>query len=141
MTWNPNASYWTLFWPKYWAASGAGRTARNSGTSASPQRRNMSTSSGGADPQLRCVTPEPLELIEGTSLRVEQMNHEIHKVQQHPATPAQPLGMMRVEAAPAQLLHHRLGDAAHMRFRRARGQHEEVRRIVHSPEVQHHHRP
>src|SRR5678815_6123797 len=84
MTLNPNASYWTLFCPKYWADRRAGSSTNSRGSSASRWRRNMATSSGSPSGQLRCIAPEPLQLVERARLRVKQVDHKVHEVQQYP---------------------------------------------------------
>ncbi len=75
---------------------------------ASSDRRDASKhgdlSLGGADQELRCIVPEPLELIEGAGLRVEQMDHEIHEVEQHPAAAGQSFHVMGVMPLPVELL-------------------------------------
>ena len=38
----------------------------------------------GAGLELRRIAPEPLELIEAAGLRVKQVDHEVHEVEQHP---------------------------------------------------------
>jgi hypothetical protein len=67
---------------------------------------------------------------------VKQVNHYIDEIQQDPAPGGKTLDVMRVSARFLQLPQHRVGDAAHMGVRSSRSNHEPVRRIVQSSQVQ-----
>src|SRR5918994_1328967 len=111
MTLKSNVLYWTLLRPKYWACRSPGATRRRSRAGAA--RRSINDLDlGGADQQLGCIVPEPLELVERASLRVEQVNDKIHEIEQDPTAAGQSLDMVGMVSAPVQLFHHRLRDAS-----------------------------
>jgi hypothetical protein len=55
-----------------------------------------------------CVAPESFELVKGTSLRMEEVHHKIHEIDQHPASPRDPLDVVRAVAMRSQSLEHRV---------------------------------
>src|SRR5574338_699128 len=154
MTLKSNVRYWTRFWPKYWAARGpVGRRARmaNSTTArytAVPRcapaplgfcDRLIPTSTGRLPgPEHRGVAPQPLQSIEIPRLRMEQMDHHIHEIEQYPTALGQSLCVMR--AVPQGL--HRLGDGIRkttdVGVRSTARHHEPIGRIGEAAEVEHH---
>ena len=67
---------------------------------------------------------------------MEQVNHEIHEVEQHPAAAVQPFDVMGVMSAAVQLLHDRLRDAADVGVGSAGGDDEEIGGVVEAAKVQ-----
>ena len=59
-------------------------------------RRIMSIPRPGQEPirQRRRILPEPLQLVERSRLRVKQVDHEIHEIEQHPAAAGQSLDVV-----------------------------------------------
>src|SRR5688572_27281258 len=111
MTLKSKLVYWTLFRPKYWAESRLGRPSSRR-NSAGAMRRNMATSAGGADQQLRGIVPEALELVERASLGMEEVDHEVHEIEQYPPAAVEAFDVVRPVSPSAELLDDRLGDAA-----------------------------
>jgi hypothetical protein len=93
---------------------------------------------GRADQQLGCIVPEPLELVEGARLRVKQVDHEIHEIEQYPASAVESLDVVGVMAPAIQLLHHRFRDATDVSIGRAGGNDEIVGCIIQAAEIEHH---
>ena len=71
-----------------------GRTARASRTEG-PQGHERPEQVTGAG-ERRGIVPESLELVERPRLRVKEVDHEIHEVEQHPAAGGQSLDVVRV---------------------------------------------
>src|SRR5690349_2713533 len=120
MTLKSNVRYWTRFWPKYWAASGpVGQRARRNANTKAPSasvrpcdrasvRPNdlIDTSTERlSGPEHRGIAPQPLQTIEIARLRMEQMDHHIHEIEQYPPALGQSFCVMR--PMPQRL--HRLG--------------------------------
>src|SRR5690349_20171726 len=129
--------YWTLFRPKYWADARPGVSSRAS-SSAGKTRRSIGSSSGGAGEQLRGIVPQALELIKRAGLGMKEVDDEVHEVQQHPPSARETLDVVGVVTAAVELVHHRLGDAADVGIRRARGDHEEIGRIGKPAQIEYH---
>src|SRR5688572_6310972 len=126
MTLKSKLVYWTLFRPKYWAESPPGRASSSRSNSAGAERRSMATSASGADQQLRGIVPQSLELVERAGLGMEEMDHEVHEIEQHPAAAGESFDMVGVVSPAVELLDHRLRDAADVRVGGARRDHEVV---------------
>src|ERR1041385_2936770 len=141
MTWKSKVRYWTRFCPKYcWAVARVGTTASVRIRSERRSRDLIDTSTGrSAGPEHRGIAPELLQTIEGTRLRMEQVDHDIHEIEQHPAALGQSFGMMRAGPQGVQRPGHRIRETADMGVRCPARDHEPVGRIRHSPEVEHHH--
>src|SRR3954463_14631190 len=92
---------------------------------------------GSTDQQLRCVVPQPLQLIEGSGLGVKEVDDEIHEVEQNPAATGQTLDVVCVMTATVQLFHDRLSDTAHVSVRGPRRDHEEIGGIIQAAKVEH----
>src|ERR671914_480767 len=88
--------YWTLLRPKYCAETLGGASApaavRASRTSA---KRRIIRVPLALDRVGRSIAPQPLELIELARRRMEDVDHEIDIVEQHPVAAAQALHMTR----------------------------------------------
>src|SRR5690349_6369770 len=129
--------YWTLFCPKYCADAVVLSTAH-----ASPVKRTFVAFIPPPDPgpsfshcHHRRFTPKTLELIEVTQLGVEQMDHEIHVVEQHPPALRQTLDMVR--SADAVERYQVIRHAPDVRIGCPRRDHEIIRRFRQPPQVQH----
>src|SRR5512134_3000033 len=108
--------YWTLFCPKYCAwAGGASRPASSSAASS-----GCRVTSGRREREPRRVAPQPLELIEVPLARVKDMDHEVHEVEQGPASLGETLGVVGPHPGPRHRLDHVIRDRPHVRVRRAR---------------------
>src|SRR5690349_16008955 len=154
MTLKSNVRYCTRFWPKYWAASGpVGQWARSRKRRAASRRvmtrasvrslacaRDMPcgcatvrpyafmyASTGRlSGPEHRGIAPQPLQTIEIPRLRMEQMDHHIHEIEQYPPALRQPFRVMRAVPQRLHRLGHRIRETPHMGVRGPRRDHEPV---------------
>src|SRR5689334_5933469 len=105
MTLKSNVRYWTRFWPKYCAARGrTAPRARGRATTRRARRRDVTmrrydlieTSTRRLPgPEHRGVAPQPLQSIEIPRLRMEQVDHDVHEIEQYPSALGESFCVMR----------------------------------------------
>src|SRR6059036_1102796 len=82
------------------------------------------------------ITPQPLELVKVPQLRMKNVYHEVHVVEQDPASLRQPFHMMRLHAAGRECRYQVLRHPAHMRVRGSRNDDEIVGRLAQTAQIQ-----
>src|SRR5262245_19138499 len=126
MIWKSNRPYWTRLRPKYCALRVTGRSSmprsvmlKRRIASGLPFRR-------GRVPDRWSIVPQSLELIESSGFGVEHVNHEVHEIDEDPASARLALDMMSLDAESGQALQNGIGHAADVGVGGSRRDHEEV---------------
>ena len=83
-----------------------------------------------------CIRPEPLQLIELSHRRVEDVDDKVHIIQQHPASWLDPFHVMCPAARLVQRTFHVFGQGADVHVRRSRRNDEVVSSVAELPQVE-----
>src|SRR4030067_536985 len=78
--------------------------------SADDVRSGSGAGGGRVELGARGVDPEPLEVVEATSGLVEEVNHQVAVVEQHPSGMLQPFAPQRAAAQMPEALLYRVGE-------------------------------
>ena len=83
-----------------------------------------------------CIRPEPLQLIELSHRRVEDVDDKVHIIQQRPASWLDPFHVMCLVARLVQRTFHVFGQGADVHVRRSRRNDEVVSSVAELPQVE-----